>query len=188
MRKLLIVDLEATCWPKALAGPQRAPGDMETIEIGALSIDPADPAAPREHQGFVRPVLSPVLSDFCRALTGIAQADVDAAEPFPAAFARFLDWIGDPVQVRFASWGDYDRKQFLRDCARHGMPYPFAGDHLNLKHHCSAKLGLKPAGLAQALKRAGLVFEGSHHRGLDDARNIWRVLLAVEPRAPEGLV
>jgi 3'-5' exoribonuclease 1 len=184
MRKLLIVDLEATCWER----PRHRPEDMEAIEIGALLVDPADPARPREYQGFLRPVRFPELSEFCTRLTGIVQADVDGAEPFAQAFPRFLAWIGDPSSVRFASWGNYDRNQFVRDCERHDLPYPFAEDHLNLKHHCSAKLGIKPAGLEQALRRAGLVFEGSHHRGLDDARNIWRVLRAVEPDAPAHLV
>lgn len=183
MRKLLIVDLEATCWERPRHDPER----METIEIGALLVDPADPARPREYQGFVRPVRSPSLSEFCTRLTGIAQGDVDAAEPFARAFPRFLEWTLDPGAVRFASWGDFDRKLLVRDCAQHGLAYPFA-DHLNLKHHCSARLGIQPAGLEQALRRAGLVFEGSHHRGLDDARNIWRVLLAVDPLAPAGLV
>jgi inhibitor of KinA sporulation pathway (predicted exonuclease) len=184
MRKLLIVDLEATCWER----PKHAPEAMETIEIGALLVDPAAPARPSEYQGFVRPVRFPELSEFCKRLTGIAQADVDSAEPFSRAFPRFLAWIGDPGAVRFASWGNYDRLQLLRDCAGHGLAYPFADDHLNLKHHCGARLGIKPGGLQPALKRAGLSFEGSHHRGLDDARNIWRVLLAAEPDAPAGLV
>ena len=65
MRKLLIVDLEATCWER----PRHEPEAMETIEIGALLVDPEDPARPSEYQGFVRPVRSPELSEFCKRLT-----------------------------------------------------------------------------------------------------------------------
>jgi inhibitor of KinA sporulation pathway (predicted exonuclease) len=34
----------------------------------------------------------------------------------------------------------------------------------------------KRLGLAAALRHLGMGFEGSHHRGLDDARNIARIV------------
>ena len=175
MRKLLIVDLEATCWERARHDPEL----METIEIGALAVDPTAPESPLEFQTLVRPTRSPVLSRFCTDLTTIQQAEVDAAEPFPAAFARFVSWIGDPLEVLFASWGSYDQRQLLRDCSLHDVDYPFGDRHLNLKRLCSARLGLRPAGVVQALGRAGLELQGTHHRALDDARNIWRLTRAV---------
>jgi inhibitor of KinA sporulation pathway (predicted exonuclease) len=171
-RKLLIVDLEATCWDR----PEHASERMETIEIGALCIDVESSAAPREFQTFVRPVREPRLSEYCTRLTSIRQDDVDAAQPFAVEFGKFLQWIGDPTSVRFASWGGYDRQQLLRDCAHHRVAFPFGEDHLNLKHHCSAKLGSRPAGMAQALSKAGIELSGTHHRALDDARNIWRLV------------
>ncbi len=173
MRRLLIVDLEATCWNRAEHVAER----METIEIGALDLDPAEPTRVREFQAFIRPVRFPMLSAFCTELTSITQADVDSAESFAPVFARFVEWIGDPALVRLCSWGDYDRRQLIRDCADHGVRYPLATDHLNLKHLCSAALGVRPFGLQRALDVAGLGFIGVHHRGLDDARNITRLLM-----------
>ena len=170
-RPLLIVDLEATCWAKR----EHIPEQMETIEIGALLVDPDAPAVPREFQTFVRPVRHPGLSAFCCELTTIQQSDVDCAEPFSQSFARFLAWIGDPGAVRFASWGEYDKHQFQRDCAYHALPYPFAADHLNLKRSLGERLGIGPTGMARALVRAGLELRGTHHRALDDARNLWRL-------------
>jgi inhibitor of KinA sporulation pathway (predicted exonuclease) len=170
-RKLLIVDLEATCWERALHDPER----METIEIGALEIDPGPPLARREFQCFVRPVLTPLLSSFCTSLTKICQADVDAAPTFAPAFARFVAWIGDLGAVRLASWGRYDQRQLERDCALHAVRYPFLADHLDLKPLCCAAVGLKRAGMATALARASLALDGTHHRALDDARNIARL-------------
>ncbi len=173
-RALLVVDLEATCWE---AREQRAE-EMETIEIGALLVEPGDSAAAREFQTFVRPVRHPLLSPFCRRLTTITQAEVDAAELFPAAFARFLAWIGDPHEVLFSSWGEYDKRQFQRDCRQHGVAYPFAG-HWNLKRAVARRLGRKPAGMSTLLAELGLALEGTQHRGLDDARNITRIVRAV---------
>ena len=33
----------------------------------------------------------------------------------------------------WASWGDYDRNQFQRDCEAKGIGYPFGPTHLNAK-------------------------------------------------------
>ena len=174
-RALLIVDLEATCWDRT----HHKPGNMETIEIGALRIDAENPDQVREFQTFVRPVRYPVLSNFCKDLTSIRQSDVETADPFPEAFSRFLDWIGDLGSVRLSSWGEYDRKQFLRDCSFHKVPYPFSDDHFNIKKFVANRLHCKPQGMKQILKRTGIELEGTHHRSLDDVRNIWKILKSV---------
>ena len=173
-RALLIVDLEATCWE---AREHRAE-EMETIEIGAVLVEPGADAPARAFQAFVRPVRHPVLSRFCRELTSITQAEVDAAERFPAALVRFLEWIGDPRAVLFASWGEYDARQLQRDCRLHGIAYPI-GRHWNLKRAVARELGRKPAGMSTILAELGLALEGTHHRGLDDARNIARIVQVV---------
>jgi inhibitor of KinA sporulation pathway (predicted exonuclease) len=170
-RALLVVDLEATCWGP---GEHRA-AEMETIEIGAVLLEPGPATAAREFQTFVRPVRHPELSPFCRTLTTITQVEVDAAEQFPHAFARFLAWIGDPGEALFASWGDYDKNQFHRDCRQHGVAYPF-GRHWNLKRAVARRIGRKPAGMETILAELGLALEGVHHRGIDDARNITRIV------------
>jgi len=170
-RKLLVVDLEATCWARGEHVQER----METIEIGALLVDPGGGTPRREFQCFVRPSRHARLSDFCIQLTSIQQSDVDRAPTFAPAFAAFLEWLGEPREVRFASWGDYDRRQLLRDCDAAGIVNPLAEDTLNLKHICCPMIGMKPGGMAQALARAGLALDGTHHRALDDARNILRL-------------
>jgi inhibitor of KinA sporulation pathway (predicted exonuclease) len=48
---------------------------------------------------------------------------------------------------------------------------------MNLKAEFSEFSGRrKKLGLAEAVRSLGLQFEGSHHRGIDDARNIARVV------------
>jgi len=71
----------------------------------------------------------------------------------------------------------HDRNQFRQDGARHGVGAPLGKDHLNLKAELSRVNGLaEKLGLGQALRRAGLRFQGTAHRGVDDARNIARLL------------
>jgi len=130
-----------------------------------------------EFQSFVRPVRRPRLHPFVTKLTGITQAMVDGAPLFPEAFgalrARLIDHRHPLV---FASWGRYDRIQLERDCGLHGIPNNMPA-HVNLKTMFSEKQGLKKKqGMAGALKLCGLPLQGTHHRGIDDARNIARML------------
>jgi inhibitor of KinA sporulation pathway (predicted exonuclease) len=170
----LIIDLEATCWERS----EGRRGENEIIEIGAVVVDD-DFEVLGESQRFVRPVRNPVLSEFCKRLTSIAQSDVDTARTFPEALRDFQNRVERISGQRlsdmvFCSWGDYDRKQLMRDCRYHGVPYPF-GIHRNVKREFARRHHIKPVGIPKALGILGISFEGSHHRGIDDARNITKV-------------
>ncbi len=87
----------------------------------------------------------------------------------------------------FASWGDYDRAQFQRNCRTYDLKYPFGPTHLNVKNLFSISLGLKrELGLDEACQRLGLTMEGQHHRGVDDAWNIARILCTLLSRTRRG--
>ena len=172
----LIVDLEATCSDSGEV-PRH---EMEIIEIGAVLQSSLTYEVESEFQTFIKPVRHPLLTDFCTELTGIEQADVDMAPAFAEAIAAFREWMFTFEDTLFCSWGDYDRKQFEQDCGYHQLAYPFRSAHLNLKAEFSRTLGLKKRlGITEALRHLGLQFEGSHHRGLDDARNIARIVRRV---------
>src|SRR5690606_10631645 len=81
------------------------------------------------------------------------------------------------------SWGAYDLAQFQVDCHRHGLELPASFTrHVNLKKQYARLRGIRPCGMARALAPAGLKLEGTHHRGIDDARNIARLAALVLPR------
>jgi len=182
--RYVIVDLEATCWEDVRGSPK-----MEIIEIGAVLLAGGGGPVAGEFSSFVRPVVEPVLSAFCRKLTSIRQEDVDAAEPFPVVFPRFVEWIGAEPFV-LCSWGAYDLNQFRQDCRRHGMALPAAFErHVNLKTQFARLRGIKSCGMAAALRVAGVPLEGTHHRAIDDARNIAKLAVWVLPRLEaEGAV
>lgn len=182
--RYVIVDLEATCWENT-----RRPDRMEIIEIGAVHLASAMGPDTDEFGRFVRPIVEPTLSDFCTQLTSITQAEVDAAEMFPTVFADFLDWIG-PEPFVLCSWGAYDLGQFRTDCQRHQVPFPETFErHVNLKKEFAQVFGIRPCGMAKALAHAGLTLKGTHHRGIDDARNIARLAELVLPQLEEaGLI
>lgn len=175
--RYIIVDLEATCWENV-----RDFSRMEIIEIGAVELPSASGPPSREFSRFVRPVAEPRLSEFCRQLTSIRQADVDRADPFSVVFPEFVAWIGAEPFV-LCSWGAYDLAQFQVDCRRHGLELPASFTrHVNLKKQYARLRGIRPCGMARALAHAGLQLEGTHHRGIDDARNIARLAALVLPR------
>lgn len=168
----LVIDLEATCDENHRIVRERT----EIIEIGAVLVQADTLLIVDELQTFVKPVLHPQLTPFCTQLTSITQAQVDSAPRFPQALEQLRAFIGTHT-ARFCSWGDYDKNQFAREATRNRVPLPFAHGHLNLKRAFSERLGeARPYGLGQALRRVGLRFEGTAHRGIDDARNIARLL------------
>ena len=59
----------------------------------------------------------------------------------------------------------------------HQVAYPIASEHINLKRLFSSQQNLnRRYGMAQALNLVGIELQGTHHRGIDDARNIAQLL------------
>lgn len=171
--KYIVLDLEATCWEKKPKGMQN-----EIIEIGALAINEQGEIL-GEFAEFIRPRLHPELSPFCTQLTSITQAEVDAAQSFPQVIQAFWDWINIEEETYWlGSWGYYDRKQFEKDCILHELDTQWLEPHLSIKHQYQKIKALrKPVGMARALQLEGLDLVGTHHRGIDDARNISKIFL-----------
>jgi inhibitor of KinA sporulation pathway (predicted exonuclease) len=169
----LVIDFEATCCDQGLV--PRA--QMEIIEFGAVMVDAATLQVVDEFACFVQPVRHPRLTPFCIGLTSITQRDVDEALPLATVLADFRAWLNQYQDFVFCSWGDYDLKQLQQDCAYHQLSYPINAPHCNLKRALVERQQLngKP-GLGDAIRLAGLRFAGTHHRGIDDARNIARLL------------
>jgi len=173
MSYYLIIDFEATCCDQGHIPRQQ----MEIIEIGAILVDSDTLEAIDEFQSFVKPTRTPQLTHFCTALTSIKQSDVDKAPYFPVMIQAFKEWLYQYQDFIFCSWGDYDRKQLQQDCLFHGIANPISAPHVNIKRKMAEVQQLtKKPGLGQALQLAGLTFIGTPHRGIDDVRNMVRLL------------
>lgn len=169
----LVIDLEATC-SEDNSVPRN---EMEIIEIGAVMVESMTYDVIDEFQTFVRPVRHSRLTHFCKDLTTIRQIEVDIAPPFPQAMQDMQRWLRAYPHALFCSWGNYDKVQFERDCFFHRVAYPFGKRHLNLKTEFAKAQALrKPVGMTVALRQVGMSVRGTHHRGIDDARNIARLL------------
>lgn len=165
MKTIIIVDLEATC-------SEKRDIENEIIEIGAVKL--VDNKIVSTFGEFVKPVKNPILTDFCKKLTTIEQKDIDTANTFPVVFNKFIDWIGTE-NFTLMSWGFYDKKQFIHDCNIHHIPTSWIKEHKNIKLMFADATGHKPCGMDKALRILDIPLDGTHHRGIDDAKNIAKI-------------
>ncbi len=169
--RVIVVDVESTCWE----GEPPSGQESEIIEIGLCPLEVASGELQETRSILVRPERSSV-SDFCTRLTTLTQEQVDSGISFEEACALLRREYRTTERV-WASYGDYDRKQFERQCRAVGLPYPFGSRHLNVKSLFAIVHALpREAGMNEALAMMGLTLEGTHHRGGDDAHNIARIL------------
>lgn len=180
--QLVVIDIEATCWDDAPPEGQEA----EIIEIGVCAVDIATGRRLSRQSILVRPEHSEV-SPFCTELTTLTQAQVNRGVSFEHA-CQILRRKYRTVDRAWASYGNYDRRQFEKQCAARKIPYPFGPTHINVKNLLAVFHGLPgEVGLADAMNLLHLPFDGTLHRGVDDAWNTALILSTLMLRQREGL-
>jgi len=169
--QILVIDLEATCWPG-----EPPPGqEHDIIEIGLCTLDVATGQRLERASIVVRPSRS-TISDYCTTLTTLTQEEVDAGISFEEACRLLRTRYGSKDRL-WASFGDYDRLMFERECRTHGVEYPFGKGHINVKSLFAVVQNLdRELPLDEVMDLLGFPLEGHHHRGEDDAWNIARIL------------
>lgn len=188
----VVIDFESTCWNEPNSPSVE---ETEVIELGAV-VMAEDGANVAEFQSFSRPSIYPQLSKFCTELTTIVQDQVNLAPRFTTVYRNFTRWtcgVRDsflqipsgtsfkafskplifPEDLVMLSWGQYDLTQLGRECRRMYVPLPFT-KHINLKKFYQFMFDepRKRCGLGYALEKLGITFQGTPHRGIDDARMI----------------
>jgi 3'-5' exoribonuclease 1 len=183
---VLVVDFEATCqcqestseWP------------YEIIEFPAVAIDVSRMAVFSEFHSFVRPTRNPTLTPFCKELTGIRQSQIDSAPPLVEVLRRFEAWytrtIPPAARVIVATDGPWDMREFMHKCSvqRDGVVFPrLFYRWIDVKESFASFFGCSFANIATMLDYLALgPFQGRMHSGLDDARNVARIFLALLER------
>jgi inhibitor of KinA sporulation pathway (predicted exonuclease) len=166
-----VIDVEATCWD----GPQPKEMESEIIEIGLCTMDVKTQEILENESIIIKPERSSV-SEFCTQLTSLTQAEVDKGISFKEA----CDLLKEKYQSKkrpWASFGAYDMNQFQKQCNSRGIEYPFSTVHINVKTLFSLKMKMDyETGMAGALEMLNIPLEGRHHRGVDDAKNIAKIL------------
>ncbi|KAF8969802.1 hypothetical protein BDZ97DRAFT_1902227 [Flammula alnicola] len=180
----LVLDLEGTC---KLGTDFNYPNEIIEFPVST----------------FVKPTWRPTLSDFCTQLTGITQEQVDSAPPFSEALVQLEAFL-----VKNGLIDLHTKKRLKRFCwcsDGHGMlvemPEWIRGDVLDVRSvvqqwkstqialttqapaiHIST--GIRPSlNISAQLKVLGLpAFEGRQHSGIDDTRNIAKIVTELARR------
>lgn len=169
--KIVVVDVESTCWKGSPPEGQK----REIVEIGVCLLNLKNGRITTSAGIFVKPKFSTV-SSFCTDLTGITQAQVDGGVSLASACQTL--WKDYQCGQRtWASYGDYDRIAFHKNCELKNVQYPFSRTHINVKNLFAARMKLnEEVGMDEALKMLDMKLEGRHHCGKDDALNVARIL------------
>lgn len=211
----VVLDFEATCFAHTdtdggtNAKPNKKKRRCEIIEFPMLIVDADSKTIIAEYHEYVRPQERPVLSAFCKSLTGIRQETVNAADTFPDVFKRAMSFLerydvtsdnGVPVTV-----GNWDLEHMLpvqveissrqrailsRNTKTNKTP-SFFRKWINLKEAISECLeddersvlqheGATIPGMLKAIRLGD--FEGRLHSGIDDTRNAAKILIALLDR------
>lgn len=170
----IIYDLEATCWR---GRPPK--GVNEIIEIGAVKVNRYGELL-GNYESFIKPLVNPLLSDFCKQLTSIQQHNVDSAPLFNKVIEDFKDWIfEEKTEYLLCSWGSFDKQFIINDCNLHKLDHSWLdNNYTDLKGQYSEIKKLeKHKGLKAAVKLEGFEFTGVHHRAISDAENLAKIFI-----------
>ena len=186
-QRLLVVDLEATCWET-----KPPPNQFhEIIEIGwaLVDLESTPPCHVSSGTVLVKPTRSDV-SPFCTQLTTITADLLDAEgvslqEAFETlvndvgsknySWSRYICAICQVYADIWSSWGAYDLNMVKRQCKIFGLESPFANTHYNIKDLFKVLYPNLRGGYGMTNAFAAVCdgpIEGTHHRGGDDAKNI----------------
>ena len=174
----LVLDFEATC-------AEDRQIVSEIIEFPVILVDGQSLQEITRFHRFVKPRITPNLTDFCTQLTGIPQETVDAAAPFPVVWAGFRRWMQEQELVdeetgektvrnlAFATIGNWDLAVALPDeLTRYGLRQPeFMLEWINVKQSFKSVTRQWPKGLSHMLAAMNVRSVGRAHSGIDDCRN-----------------
>ncbi|KAJ3039635.1 ERI1 exoribonuclease 3, partial [Rhizoclosmatium hyalinum] len=173
-RYLAVLDFEATCDDQA-----KLPQEIIEFPICVIDTSLAKFLIIKEFHAYVKPVHNPVLTPFCKELTGIQQETVDSAPPFGMVWAQVLEFLRtnslDETNTLFVTCGHWDLFKMLPSqlkTSKLGGAPPVLSQWCNIKVALKDYSGRDIRGMFDMLKYFNLPLIGRHHSGIDDARNI----------------
>ncbi|XP_033107308.1 ERI1 exoribonuclease 3-like isoform X2 [Anneissia japonica] len=174
----LVLDFEATCEDMQRIHPQ------EIIELPVIKVSGKTFETEAEFHTYVQPTAHPQLSTFCTELTGITQSMVDGQPTFQESLKMLDAWMVKEDLLRdnnsfiFVTCGDWDfKKQLTHQCEYTGIEFPhYCKQWINIKKAFAAATGIYPKGMPNMLNHLKLTLDGRHHSGIDDSRNIAKIL------------
>lgn len=175
-RYFVVIDFEATCDKDTIPEPQ------EIIEFPSVIVDGITGNIVAYFQIYVRPTYNQQLTDFCKALTGIQQNQVDTGVSLRVAIRLHDEWLEKlgikTTKFAVVTWSNWDCKVMLEsECRYKKIAKPSYFDQwINLRVPFHQIFGSVKCTLKEAVELSGLIWTGRAHSGLDDATNTARLL------------
>ena len=183
MTYLCVLDFEATCWNQ-----ERNDSIREIIEFpsvlykvnthGKVKIEFIS-----EFSQFVKPVINPILSSFCTELTGITQKQVDESNVISIVYEQHNKWLYDNVpngsKLILITCGYWDLSVMLPlEINRYNLTKHYRyTQYSNIKNDFERFYNKKAGSMINMLTKLNLDIIGKHHSGIDDCRNIMRIVI-----------
>ena len=176
----MILDFEATC-----CSPVDPTFPHEIIEFPLLVIDLDSKSAVAEFHEFVKPVVKPDLTPFCRDLTGITPEKLVDCDTFPKVFQRAQQFLTrhqlESSNSCLVTCGDWDlAKMMPKQLALSKLlllENSYFRQWINIKRVFQSHYSINPQDLLGMLSHLHIPLIGRHHSGLDDSRNIGSIAL-----------
>ena len=178
MKKLLIIDIEATCWkvhPPPIHEEFQCEQRREIIEIGIAVLNSKTEKIEKSGSILVKPCYS-CISKFCTKLTGITQNDINKKGISFWKACRILKNEYQSEKHAWMSLGYFDKNIMEQNCHLYNVKYPLSKRWINIKNLVGATFKCSEKGLVNTLKMLNLKPEGRHHSGVDDAINEARIV------------
>ena len=202
---LCVYDFECNC-VKDRAEPLEF---NEIVEFPVVIIDVKNKKIAGEFHTYIRPTLEKEVKPFCTELTGITneRCFAEGVPTLEEALAKLHNFLLDfgmfQKEFVFMSCGDFDGNQMAREAQRKNISVPnylkrwinlkkvFPKDATNKSFRADSdawttigqEAKAKPSGGMTAMLNAlQIPLEGRHHSGIDDARNLAKIVIAMLDR------
>ncbi|XP_076309121.1 ERI1 exoribonuclease 3-like [Tachypleus tridentatus] len=174
----LVLDFEATCEKGKTPEPQ------EIIEFPVIKVCAKTFDTKAVFHEYVKPQVHTVLSSYCTELTGIIQDMVNEKPHLDEVLKKFNNWLEEEglfqsgVKFAFVTCGNWDLKLMLpKQCSYFDISLPtYMNSWINIKKSFAQVTRIWPKELIQMLDYLKLDHVGRLHSGIDDCKNISRIL------------
>lgn len=186
----LVLDFEGVT-NKHLGGPDI----MEIIEFPVIKVNALTFKTEAVFHSYVQPTIHPKLNPICTEITGITQEMVNGQPTLPRVLEMLDKWMREEklldkgVTTCFVTCGNWDLNTCLPvQCKYQKMEYPdYLKRWINIKDSFERIIGKKRNGMKGMLRELDLKLDGRHHSGIDDSKNIAKILATLASKEPQML-